>query len=224
MSDLVKVSGFDEGVVTLILDRPEKKNALSIALRDQLSDAFDRLAADEGVRAVVLAAAGDTFCAGFDLAEFSIDEPGFQERLWHSADRFHRTVLLFPLPTIAAIQGPALAGGFDLAVMCDVRVAATDARFGHPEQKWSDVVFSPLADLVGSGPARDLCLTGRTIDAAAALRIGLVSSVVEKGELAGEAARTAALVAGGPRDALMRTKAKALRRAGHRAETRTLEL
>ena len=197
MGELVRVSEIDEGVVTVVLDRPQKKNALSIALRDEVSDVLDRLAPDERVRAVVLAAEGDTFCAGFDLAEFSVDEPGFQEQLWRSSDRFHHTVLLFPLPIVAAMQGPALAGGFDLAVMCDIRVAATNARFGHPEQRWSDVVFSPLADLVGSGPARDLCLTGRTIDAAAALRIGLVSNVVEIDELADEALGTAAMVARG---------------------------
>src|ERR1019366_9753469 len=149
---------------------------------------------------------------------------GFQERLWRSSDRFHRTVLLFPLPIIAAVQGAALAGGFDLAVMCDIRVATANASFGHPEQRWSDVVFTPLAELVGSGPARDLCLTGRTIDAATALRIGLVSSMVEIDALAGEARLTAAMVARGPRDALMRTKAEALRRAGHRPAATTLEL
>ena len=224
MGDLVRVAGPGEGVVSVVLNRPQKKNALSIALRDEMSDALDALALDETVRVVVLSAQGDTFCAGFDLSEFSVDEPGFQERLWHSADRFHRTVLLFPLPIIAAVQGAALAGGFDLAVMCDMRIATTDARFGHPEQRWSDVVFTPLADLVGSAAARDLCLTGRTIDAATALRMGLVSSVVGTNELADEAARTAAMVANGPRDALMRTKAKALRRAGHRPETSTLEL
>ena len=224
MGGLVRVSEVVEGVVTVVLDRPQKKNALSIALRDELSDVLDRLAPDERVRAVVLAAAGDTFCAGFDLAEFSVHEPGFQEQLWRSSDRFHHTVLRFPLPTIAAVQGPALAGGLDLAVMCDIRVAATNARFGHPEQSWADVVFSPLADLVGSGPARDLCLTGRAIDATTALRIGLVSSVVELDELAGEAAGTAAMVARGPRDALVRTKAKALRRSGHPPGSTTLEL
>jgi enoyl-CoA hydratase len=224
MGELVQVSEVDEGVVSVVLDRPQKKNALSIAVRDEMSDALDGIAADDDVRAVVLASRGDTFCAGFDLSEFSVTEPGFQEQLWRSADRFHRTVLLFPLPLIAAVQGPALAGGFDLAVMCDIRVAATNATFGHPEQRWSDVVFTPLADLVGSGPARDLCLTGRTIDAATALRIGLVSSVVEIDALATEAQLTAAMVASGPRDALMRTKAKALHRAGHRRDATTLEL
>ena len=224
MGELVRVSEVEDGVVSVMLDRPQKKNALSIAVRDEMSDALDRLAVDDGVRAVILAGEGDTFCAGFDLSEFSVTEPGFQEQLWQSSDRFHRTVLHFPLPIIAAVQGPALAGGFDLAVMCDIRVAAANATFGHPEQRWSDVVFTPLADLVGSGPARDLCFTGRTIDAAVALRIGLVSTVVEVDQLADEARQTAAMVARGPRDALMRTKAKALRRAGHRPETTTLEL
>jgi enoyl-CoA hydratase len=224
MGELVQVTAIEEGVVSVVLDRPQKKNALSIALRDELSDTLDRIALDEGVRVVVLGARGDTFCAGFDLSEFSVDEPGFQERLWRSSDRFHRTVLWFPLPIIAAVGGPALAGGFDLAVMCDIRVATTGACFGHPEQRWADVVFSPLADLVGSAVARDLCLTGRTVDATTALRMGLVSSVVETDDLNGEATRIAAMVAGGPRDALVRTKAKALRRAGHRPETPTLEL
>jgi len=224
MGDLVQVSGADEGVVTVVLDRPTKKNALSVALRDEVSDALDAVADDEQVRAVVLRGAGDTFCAGFDLGEFSVEDPEFQRLLWQSADRFHRTVLTFPLPIVAAVQGPALAGGFDLAVMCDIRVAATDARFGHPEQTWSDVIFSPLADIVGSGPARDLCMTGRSIDASEALRIGLVSAVVKSGVLVGEAARMAALVARGPRDALMRTKAKALRRASNPPGATTLEL
>jgi len=224
MGELVQVAATEEGVVSVVLDRPQKKNALSIALREELSDTLDRFALDEGVRVVVLGARGDTFCAGFDLSEFSVDELGLQKRMWRSSDRFHRTVLWFPLPIIAAVQGPALAGGFDLAVMCDIRVATTDACFGHPEQRWSDVVFSPLADLVGSAAARDLCLTGRTIDATTALRLGLVSSVVETDELSGEATRIAAMVAGGPRAALMRTKAKALHRAGHRPETATLEL
>jgi len=107
MGELVQVTAVDEGVVSVVLDRPQKKNALSIALRDELSDALDVLALDDGVRAVVLAAQGDTFCAGFDLSEFSVDEPGFQEGLWRSSDRFHRTVLLFPLPIVASVQGPA---------------------------------------------------------------------------------------------------------------------
>jgi len=224
MADCLVVSEVDEGIVRLVLNRPHKKNALSVELRDAVSDALDKLADDETVRVVIVAAAGDTFCAGFDLSEFDNDEPGFQELLWQSSDRFHRQILRFPLPTIAAVQGPALAGGFDLAVLCDLRVADSTARFAHPEQSWSDVVFSPLADLVGSARARDLCFTGRSVDASGALAMGLVSTVVAPDELADEAMRTAAMIARAPRGALMRTKAKALRRSGIPDDGTTLEL
>jgi enoyl-CoA hydratase len=224
MADCLVVSEVDEGIVRLVLNRPHKKNALSVELRDAVSDALDVLANDDTVRVVIVAAAGDTFCAGFDLSEFDNDEPGFQELLWQSSDRFHRRVLRFPLPTIAAVQGPALAGGFDLAVLCDLRVADSTARFAHPEQSWSDVVFSPLADLVGSARARDLCFTGRSVDAPGALAMGLVSAVVAPDELADEATRTAAMIARAPRGALMRTNAKALRSSGIPDDGTTLEL
>src|ERR1043166_1598321 len=159
------------GAVTLPLNRPEKKNALSIALRDAISDALDALAGDEAVKCVVITGSGDVFCAGFDLKEFSIDELGFQDRLWESSDRFHRTVLQFPLPLIAALNGAALAGGFDLAIMCDIRTAAATVPFAHPEQQWSDVVYSPLHDLVGGAVARDLCMTGRFVEVDEALAL-----------------------------------------------------
>jgi enoyl-CoA hydratase len=223
-SGCLEVSEPDAGVARLVLNRPGKKNALSIELRDAVSDALERLADHHTLKTVIVAGAGDTFCAGFDLSEFDVDEPGFQERLWKSSDRFHRRVLRFPLPTIAAVQGPALAGGFDLAVLCDIRIAATTARFAHPEQSWSDVVFAPLADLLGSARARDLCFTGRSIDAHEALRMGLVSAVVEPDQLLDEAMRIATMIAGAPRDSLMRTKAKALERSGIAAGTATLEL
>src|SRR5450755_2479155 len=188
-ADDVLVSSPGGGVATVTLNRPEKRNALSIAVRDLVSDALDELAAIEAVRCVVLTGAGDVFCAGFDLAEFRVEDPGFQTKLWASSDRFHRTVLCFPLPLVASINGPALAGGFDLAVMCDLRIASTTTRFAHPEQAWSQVVYGPLEALVGGGVARDLCFTGRAIDAAEALRVGLVSAVVAPGELAAETAR-----------------------------------
>ncbi len=144
MGELVLVDGPADGIATLTLNRPEKKNALSIALRDELSDALAALAADERVKAVVVTGAGDAFCAGFDLKEFQrVSEPGFGDRLWASSDRYHRACLEFPLPMIAAVNGAALAGGFDLAVMCDIRIAAETARFGHPEITFGDVVYGP---------------------------------------------------------------------------------
>ncbi len=201
----------EDGVVTLTLNRAGKKNALSIALRDELSDALDDLGGDEAVKSVVVTGAGDVFSAGFDLREFQ--QPELTDQLWASSDRFHAAVLQFPLPLIAAVNGPAIAGGFDLAVMSDVRVAADTARFSHPEIEFGDVVYGPLHDIVGGGLARELCFTGRVVDAQEAKSLGLVSSVVPVDELASEVTRFTALIGRAPRDVLLRTKAKAIRRA-----------
>jgi enoyl-CoA hydratase len=214
MPELLRIDGPAEGVATLTLDRPDKRNALSTQLRDEISDALDALARDEGVRAVVVTGAGPAFCAGFDLGEFQVDDAEFQRRLWASSDRYHRTVLEFPLPLVAAVNGPALAGGFDLAVMCDIRIASTTARFAHPEIRFGDVVYGPLHDLVGGAVARDLCLTGRAIDAAEALALHVVTTVCEPGDLVALAGERAAMIAAAPRDVLLRTKAKMARRAG----------
>ena len=117
------------------------------------------------------------------------------------------------MPLIAAVNGPALAGGFDLAVCCDVRIAADTARFAHPEYSFGDVVYSPLHELVGGAVARDLCLTGRPIDATEALRLHVVTAVVPRSELTGHVAEVTDRIATAPRPTLVRTKAKAIARA-----------
>ena len=215
MPPLVLVSGPADGVATLTLNRPEKKNALSIAVRDEFSDALEALTRDDATKVIVVTGAGDTFSAGFDLREFDrLDDEAFATTLWASSDRWHRACLEFPLPMLAAVNGPALAGGLDLAVMCDVRVAADTARFAHPEIAFGDVVYGPLHDIVGGAVARDLCFTGRAVDAREALRLHLVSAVVPAADLPAETGRFAAQIARAPRDVLLRTKAKAIRRAG----------
>lgn len=217
MSEL-RIDRPEEGVALLTLDRPERRNALSIALRDAVADALDDLADDESVRCVVLTGAGSTFSAGFDLVEFTTaaEDPAFGERLWASSDRYHATVLAFPLPLVAAVNGPAIAGGFDLAVLCDVRVGADTARFAHPERTFGPVVYGPLRELVGGAVARDLCLTGRVVDAAEAHRLGLLRSVVPAEQVVQEALVVAAATAEAPRALLVDTKAKILRFSGVR--------
>jgi len=221
LSDFVLVDGPSDGVATITLNRPDKRNALSIAVRDAVSDALDRLAVDEDCKVVVVTGAGQVFSAGFDLREF--EQPELSEELWASSDRFHRAWLQFPLPTVAAVNGPALAGGFDLAVMCDVRVAAETARFSHPELAFGDVVYGPLHDLVGGSVARDLCLTGRTLEAAEARHLVFVSAVVPAYDLPRQSRETAKAIARAPRDVLLRTKAKFIRRAGV-VDSNTLDL
>lgn len=213
-------------IALLVLDRPEKKNALSIALRDEISDALEVLAADDAVKVVVLTGEGTAFCAGFDLTEFdqAFAEPTFAERLWASSDRYHQLVLQFPLPTVAAVNGVALGGGFDLAVLCDLRIGSTTARFAHPEHAFADVVYTPLHDLVGGAIARELCLTGRSVDAADAHRIHLVSEVVEPDALVARALEVARTIALAPRENLLRTKAKILRSGNNDPARGTLDL
>lgn len=214
MNELVTIDRPCDGVAVVTMHRSEKKNALSIALRDAIADALDLLAADEGIRAVVLTGHGTVFSAGFDLAEFQEPDPTFQQRLWASSDRFHSTVLRFPLPLVAAVNGPALAGGFDLAVMCDLRVAADSARFAHVEYAWTEVVYRPLRELIGGSLARELTLTGRSVDADEAHRIGLVNDVAPTAEVVERAVAMATAIAAMPRPIALRSKAKIVRAAG----------
>ena len=220
----IRVSPCEDGVATITLDRPEKKNALSVALRLEVIDALEHLRGDDSVRCVVVTGKGDTFSAGFDLSEFAIDEAAFQNQLWDSSDRFHQALLQFPLPLVAAVNGPALAGGFDLAILCDLRIASTSARFGHPERSFGDVVYGPLHDLVGGAVARDLCLTGRTIEAGEAHGLGLVSRIVAPTELVAAAGEVARSIAAFPREMSIRTKAKIIARMSIDASTKTLDL
>ena len=213
MRELVTIDRPDDGVAVVTMRRSEKKNALSIALRDAIADALDALALDESVRAVVLTGEGQVFSAGFDLTEFQEPDPEFQRRLWASSDRFHTTVLRFPLPMVAAVNGPALAGGFDLAVMCDLRVVADLAWFAHVEYAWTEVVYRPLRELVGGSLARELTLTGRDVDAAEAHRIGLANAVVAADEVVPRAVVMARAIAAMPRDIALRSKAKIIRAA-----------
>lgn len=223
MNDLVTVDRPADGVAIVTMRRSEKKNALSIALRDAIADALDALGEDDTVRAAVLTGDGSVFSAGFDLLEFQQTDPEFQRRLWASSDRFHSTVLRFPLPLVAAVNGPAIAGGFDLAVMCDLRVVAQSARFAHVEYAWTEVVYRPLRELVGGSLARELTLTGRVVGADEAYRIGLANRVTPDDEVVPSAIETATTIAAMPRPIALRAKAKIIRSAGI-GDASTLEL
>jgi len=173
-----------DGVAQVTLNRPEKRNALSIALRNEIDGCLGELERDDEVSVVVIAAEGPAFCAGFDTSEFAVREPEHMKAVEESSDRYHRRLASFSKPLVAAVNGPAMGGGMDLAVLCDVRIAAENAAFAHPEIKFgAPALYGPLKDIIGGGLARDLCLTGRRIDAHEALRIGLVSQVVPLDQL-----------------------------------------
>jgi enoyl-CoA hydratase len=190
-------------VALVTLNRPDKRNALSIALRYEIDQCLAALEADDAVSVVVVAGAGPSFCAGFDRNEFFVQTPEHQQALMDSTDRFHLRLMNFAKPLVAAVHGPALGGGLDLAVLCDVRICAEDAVFAHPEIKFgAPTLYGPLAEVIGGGLARDLCLSGRRIDAQEALRIGLVSKVVPADRLLDEALAMASTIAEAPLAAL----------------------
>lgn len=213
--NIVDVTRPRERIAVLTLRRPQKKNALSVALRDAMTARLAELSADESVWTVIVTGADGTFSAGFDLDEFSAaGNQVHADRLWRSSDAFHRALLTCPLPLVAAVEGVAYAGGFDLAVLCDVRVASRSARFAHPEVAFGDVMYGPLRELVGGASARDLVLTGRRVDADEALRLGLVSRLVDEGQALPAAIEVAVDIAKAPREVLLRTVDKIRRRAG----------
>ncbi len=185
----------EESVVQLTLSRPTARNALSFALRHALSDALDDLSTDQTCRAVVITGSEGVFCAGFDLKELAHSES--PEELFVEATAYHRSVHEFPKPLIAAISGHAVAGGLDLALMCDVRIADTTARLGQPQVKMGvPAAFDLVRSVVSEPVARELCLTGRVVDASEALRIGLVNQVVD--DCVDEALKLASSIAESP--------------------------
>jgi enoyl-CoA hydratase len=199
-----------EGNVAVVtLNRPEKRNALNRALRAEIASAFGELAADDSVSVVVLTGAGHVFCSGFDLSEF--DQSGDVAAHFTNDDNpvaFHQSLGSFDKPIVGAINGPALAGGFDVACQCDVRIAADTAVFGHPEIKFgAPTMFTQLSYIVGGGMARDLAMSGRKIDAMEALRIGLVSRVVPTEDVLAESMAHARSIAEAPLPALRMVKA-----------------
>jgi enoyl-CoA hydratase len=193
-----------EKVAIVTLNRAEKRNALSIALRNEIDECLGEIEGDDGVSAVVITGAGPVFCAGFDTTEFAPDK---MQAVEESSTRYHRRLAEFAKPLVAAVNGPAMGGGLDLAVLCDIRIAAEGATFAHPEIKFgAPVLFGPLREIIGGGLARELCLTGRRIDAQEALRIGLLNKVVPAGQLLEEAIAVAASIAEAPLVAIRATK------------------
>jgi methylglutaconyl-CoA hydratase len=198
----------------LTMNRADKRNALSRGLIAALTDAFRRAAEDPAARAVILTGAGPVFCAGMDLAELaeSLQRPDEPAPVWEDALRLgtlYDLIYTLPRPTIAAVNGPAVAGGAGLVTVCDLAVAAEEARFGYPEVRRGLVaalVMPHLLRHVGERMGRYLLLSGELIDAAEACRTGLINAVVPAAGVMPRAEVWArALAEGGPQ-ALAATK------------------
>jgi len=199
----------------LTVDRPERRNAVDGRTAQALEDGFSRFVADEGARVLVLTGAGDAaFCAGADLEALDtlaprVDAPG---------GPLGFTRLASPKPTIAAVSGWCVAGGLELALWCDLRVATTTARFGCTERRWGvplvDGGTQRLPRVVGMGRALDLILTGRIAGAEEALAMGLVTEVVAPGTHLTRALELAEGLAAFPQETLLSDRRAVLDGAG----------
>jgi methylglutaconyl-CoA hydratase len=202
---------YDPGVVTLTLNRPEKRNAISNQLMDDLLRAFEDVATSPA-QVLILTGAGKAFCSGMDLENL-------QALIGRSADqnlkdsesvaRVFRSLYEFPKVTIAAVNGAAIAGGTGLALLCDFTLAVPEAKFGYTEVRIGFVpaiVSTFLLRQVGEKQARDLLLTGRLIDAEEAHHLGLVNEIVPAERLMGRARELAAQLMQNSPTSLLLTK------------------
>ena len=190
--------------MTVIIARPDARNAVDSTTASALTKAFERFEKTNSLAVAVLAGADGNFCAGFDLKALASDSPS---RLSESGDGpMGPTRMQLSKPVIAAIEGYAVAGGLELALWCDLRVAASDATFGVFNRRFGvpliDMGTIRLPRVIGQGRALDLILTGRAVPAMEALQIGLIDRLVAPGRALEEAQTLASQVAGLPQGAL----------------------
>jgi enoyl-CoA hydratase/carnithine racemase len=204
MSQNSVITARDGKILTVTINRPEVRNAVDSVTASALADAFKEFEADDALCAAVLTGSGGTFCAGADLREVAdgrrtaIDEsgPGPMGPTW----------LQLSKPVIAAVEGHAVAGGLELALWCDLRIAARDAIFGVYNRRFGvpliDLGTVRLPRMIGQGRALDLILTGRAVSAEEALQMGLVNRLVGPGEALAVAQEMAHALAAFPQQGL----------------------
>ncbi|MCV7301687.1 enoyl-CoA hydratase/isomerase family protein [Mycobacterium barrassiae] len=201
-----------DGVGTITFNRPDRRNALSLEVLGNLSDCLDDWRANDDVAAVVITGGDSVFCAGLDLKLQS----GFTDELRGTYSdaclRAYGTLLDYPKPTIAAVAGPALGGGCDIAVFSDIRIGSDDVIMGYPQIKMGlTPYFSPLWKIVGLSQAKLLTFSGDRIDAAEAFRIGLLDRLVPAGQAVTAATELAKSIAETTTASAMINKEMALR-------------
>jgi 2-(1,2-epoxy-1,2-dihydrophenyl)acetyl-CoA isomerase len=213
----------EEPIARITIDRPEKRNALSVEMRQAFADAVDGLTHNAGVRAVLLTGTGRDFCAGADLEKFVKEGPAASRtRMQRGGHRLVRGLHGLEKPVIAAVQGNTIGLGWSIALACDMVIAADTARFAMTHRKvglvpdGGAVYF--LARQLGLLRAKELIYSARTVSAAEALSLGLVTRVVPEADLAATATDVARELAAGPSFALGLTK-----KLFHAAHAPTLE-
>jgi methylglutaconyl-CoA hydratase len=212
-TDLV-LYGIRGTAAVLTMCRPDRRNALSRGLVAALTDAFTRARDDESARSVILTGAGTSFCAGMDLAELqeAMSQPATEPPVWDDAlhlAKLYDLIYTLPKPTVAAVNGVAVAGGAGLVTVCDLAVAVIEAKLGYPEVRRGLVAAMVMPHLlrhVGERTARYLLLTGELIDAEQARRAGLVNAVVPAPQLLETALAWSRYFDEGGPNALARTK------------------
>lgn len=206
----------------IAMNRPDRRNALSRPLIAELSAAFNRAATDDAARCVILTGHGPAFCAGMDLDELRQSLGEKSDVVWEDANRLsslYDQIYRLPKPTIAAVNGAAVAGGCGLVTVCDLAIGTPNAKFGYPEVRRGLVAAMVMPHLlrhVGERTARWLLLTGDLIDGIEALRIGLLNSVATEDQLVDEAVTWCHKLAEGGPKALAATK-EFLRTLSHQA-------
>ncbi len=197
----------EEKVATVTINRPEKGNSLSPEVLEEIRDLFSELRTRSDISVIVFTGGERYFSAGFDLNEIRKLEKDSNESyiaLFHQA---YRAIMFCSQPVICAVGGPAIAGGFDLTMMCDIRYASERAKFGQREIALSlTPVMDPLWRIIGMGRAKEVALTGRIYDAHEAERMGYVSRVFPEGNLLDSVAEIARNMSGYDRDCLKETK------------------
>lgn len=174
----------NDGVGLIALDRPDKRNALSTELFEELSTVLKGWRNDREVSAIVIYGTEEWFSAGLDLETMNWKSEEDRLRWYDATYQGYLDILEHPKPTIAAVAGATFGGGCDIAVFCDIRVASEGAKFGFPQVRFGlTPFFDPLWRIVGLSQAKLLVLTGRRIDTVEALRIGLIDQVAPKGQL-----------------------------------------
>lgn len=204
-----------EGLAVLTLARAEKRNAMNLSMFDEVGDACERISRDPSVRAVLVRGDGPSFCAGIDLGELGALAGAAADRgtllaFAARAQRPFRLLATLAVPTVAAVRGHALGAGFQLALACDLRVAADDATFALLERRYGIVPdlggIHRLVREIGLQRTKDLVWTGRTVDAEEAVRVGIALRAVPAASLDAAAERLAHELAGGPPVATLRSK------------------